>query len=247
MALGTEDLIRNADISIFTVESQTLPGDRQTFIDCQNIIRNRFERYVYLEVGSHLGGTLLPHLLDPHCASAISIDPRPASQTDERGRQFDYPDNSSGRMIELLSRHVPRGAMLKLQTYDVDTSALAELPIAANVRLALIDGEHTNRAVFRDFLRLLPYLEKDSIVLFHDANLVFDALLNIEEFLLFSGTKHKALFLPDIVFAIALGLFAPVAAYAFSQSSIDRAQFITKARMDLDRTISANLAKGLAR
>ncbi len=67
------DLIEFGDVSIFQVPSQSSVGDRRSLLDIQNIVRTFDDRYTYLEVGSHLGGTLVPHLLDPKCRAVLSI------------------------------------------------------------------------------------------------------------------------------------------------------------------------------
>jgi len=56
--------IEQRDIEIFKIHSETTFGDRQSLLTIQNIVRDRVPRYTYLEVGSHLGGTLYPHLTD---------------------------------------------------------------------------------------------------------------------------------------------------------------------------------------
>ena len=135
--------------------------------------------YLYLELGSHLGGTLVPHLMDQACRLIYSIDKRPASQLDERGVFFDYSDNSTARMLDTLKQAVPRSALPKLITLDKDISDLTDSEIGGKADLVLIDAEHTNVAVFRDFLGSLRFTQPSFIAAFHDADLVCDGLLNI--------------------------------------------------------------------
>src|SRR6266566_606872 len=59
--------IEALDIAAFIVESQTSEYDKISFLRIQNMIRAHVANYVYVEVGSHLGGTLAPHLADPRC------------------------------------------------------------------------------------------------------------------------------------------------------------------------------------
>jgi hypothetical protein len=76
--------IEALDTSVFAIQ----PGhysDRTSFLRVQRLVRTIQPDYAYLEVGSDLGGSLLPHLLDPACRVAVSVDPRPESQPDERG------------------------------------------------------------------------------------------------------------------------------------------------------------------
>ena len=56
--------------------------------------------------------------------------------------------------------------MLKLRTFDVDISDLSMEDMKDSPQLAFIDGEHTNRACFRDFVSILPMMQPNSIVAF---------------------------------------------------------------------------------
>ena len=54
------------DLSLFdAIPSQSSAWDRRSLLACQAAIRQRIGRYVYLEIGSHLGGSLQTHVLDP--------------------------------------------------------------------------------------------------------------------------------------------------------------------------------------
>ncbi|SFG63003.1 class I SAM-dependent methyltransferase [Methylobacterium gossipiicola] len=232
------ELIERSDPEVFVVESQSTDGDRTSFLDIQNIVRNNFDRYIYLEVGSHLGGTLVPHLLDPRCSSVISVDPRPPSQPDERGLDFDYEGNSTARMVEGLSKIIPRSGMLKLRTFDLDVSDLSPEIVSAKANLALIDGEHTNRACFRDFMAVLGHVTPDCIIAFHDANLIYDALLNVETFLKYERRKFTALYLRHSVFAIGLGSMA-IALEALRRDAYDPNEYVTNARNSLQASLAS--------
>src|SRR5690348_3494405 len=105
--------IERSDTAVFKLLTQSSEGDRRSLLDIQNIVRAFDTSYIYLEVGSHLGGTLLPHLMDPNCRTVISVDPRPTNQADERGRVFHYERNSTARMFRNLETIVPRENMLK--------------------------------------------------------------------------------------------------------------------------------------
>src|SRR5207253_3992080 len=82
--------IEALDTAAFIVWSETSEYDKISFLRIQKLIRAHVANYVYVEVGSHLGGTLAPHLADPRCRTVISIDPRPGEQQDVRGRTFAY-------------------------------------------------------------------------------------------------------------------------------------------------------------
>jgi hypothetical protein len=202
------------DVSIFRIVSQTSFDDRRSFLAIQDTVRRWKREYVYLECGSHLGGSLLPHILDPRCRLLYSVDKRPPVQPDERGINYEYPDNSSQRMIATLSRHVTAGCLAKLQTFDMDASALTSSHIQENPDLVLIDAEHTNEAVFNDFLSLYRYCGPSTIFTFHDANLIMSGLKNIETFLHYNSVAFDSYVLPSIVYVLATNdaraVFAPV-------------------------------------
>src|SRR5262249_59221053 len=142
--------IASLDVSLFQIESQTSIEDRRSLLAIQNAVRSWKRDYVYLECGSHLGGSLLPPLLDPHCSRVYSVDKRPLAQPDERGVKWEYADNSSQRMIANLLRFVGANCLQKLQVFDVDAGELAAGQIQEKPDLVLIDAEHTNSAVFSD-------------------------------------------------------------------------------------------------
>jgi hypothetical protein len=92
------------DVSLFdSVPTQSSDADRQSWLAVQRSVRVP-SGYTYLEIGSHLGGSVQQHLVDPLCRQIISIDKRPASQPDDRGKIFHYKDNSSSRMMDNLRR-----------------------------------------------------------------------------------------------------------------------------------------------
>jgi hypothetical protein len=53
--------------------------------------------------------------------------------------------------------------------------------------LVMIGAEHTNEAVFSDFLHLYRFCHPSTIYVFHDAGLIFSGLKNIEMFLRYTG------------------------------------------------------------
>ncbi len=196
--------IASLDVSIFQVESQTSVDDRRSFLAIQNAMRQWKKGYVYLECGSHVGGSLLPHLIDPHCRLLYSVDKRPAFQADERGVDYEYRNNSSRRMVETLTRHVRTSDLAKLRTFDTDASELTVSHIQDRPDLVLIDAEHTNAAVFRDFLSLYRICHASTVYAFHDANLLLSGLQNIEAFLRHSGVDFDSYILPNVVYLLAI-------------------------------------------
>jgi hypothetical protein len=199
-----EQQVMDGDVSIFKIRSQSSAADQTSMLLLQKLVRTQYPGYTYLEVGSHIGGSLLPHLLDSACASVVSVDPRPTGQPDERGRRYEYNENTTARMRDRLGRVADETAMAKLRTFDTDSSGVT-LDDTGPARLALIDGEHTNRAAFVDFVNLVPLMADDAVIAFHDANIVIDALVNVEAALGLLGRPSATFYLPRTVFVVALG------------------------------------------
>src|SRR5262245_59764310 len=103
-----ESRIERLDLSLFSgIESLTTDLDKRSLLACQLAVRHLRDSYVYLEIGSHLGGSLQSHVLDDRCEHIFSIDKRPARQPDERGQDDQYPDNSTDRMLDNLKSVSP--------------------------------------------------------------------------------------------------------------------------------------------
>jgi hypothetical protein len=236
--------IEALDTAVFAVRSQTTANDRRSFLLLQKLVRDVLPSYVYLEVGSHVGGTLLPHLLDPKCRQAFSIDKRPPSQRDERGVMYDYKGNTTQRMLAMLAPHAPAENFRKLTTYDAD---LSDLPRGfTRADLLVIDAEHTNTAVFRDYLAALKSAGQSFIMAFHDANLTTDAEQMMEMHLADLGVPFRGFFLPDVVYALLTGDFIAKAGPALDAIALDREKFIAQSRIALMRIVAqhAGLIQG---
>ena len=204
--------IEALDTAVFTIQPEYYKADRLSFLRVQRLIRALRPGYAYLEIGSEIGGSLLPHLLDPACGAVVSIDPRPEQQPDERGVDFHYAGNSTARMLAELGRHATAAELGKLATIEADASAIDPAMLGRRVDLVLIDGEHTNLAAFSDFMAVLRMIADDAVVTFHDANLVGDTLQIIERFLVYQGTPYSLAILPSCVAVFGFGRFRdPVA------------------------------------
>src|SRR5919204_195605 len=100
---GFEDALRALDTSLFEhVRSQTTELDRISLLALHNACREVHGRFAYLEIGSHLGGSLQVLVADQRCTSITSIDSRPESAPDVRGVSS-YPGNATARMLERLA------------------------------------------------------------------------------------------------------------------------------------------------
>jgi hypothetical protein len=204
--IAAADRIEALDTTIFAIQ----PGhytDRTSFLRVQRLIRTLLPGYEYLEVGSDIGASLLPHLLDPNCGSAISIDSRPERQADERGVDFHYKGNSTARMLVELGKHAGSRELGKLSTIDADVSEIDSTRAGLRAHLVLIDGEHTNAAAFSDFLGVLPLIHDDALVTFHDANLISDTIQIIERLLIERQNRYSMVILPSCVAVFGFGKF----------------------------------------
>ena len=198
--------LERRDLSLFAaVPSETRPADRSALLAVQAAVR-RGGDYVYLEIGSHLGGTLQPHCLDPRCRRIYSIDKRPeVVGGDVRGHRVRYEGNSTARMLAGLRAALGKAAVEKIVTFDADSAEVPAAGIAEPPRLCFIDGEHTTAAVLRDFAFCRRVAARDSVILFHDAHLMHAAIRECRRSLETAGVRHLALKLPGAVYAILLG------------------------------------------
>ena len=236
--MDPESLIEQLDPAIFVLDTQTTIYDRISLLRLQRFVRRLDDAYCYLEVGSHLGGSLLPHLADPRCARAISIDPRPLMLPDVRGHSIPYEENSTSRMTDGLRKHLPARSLEKLQTFDSDAGTVRRSDIQRDVQLALIDAEHTNVAAFSDFLSIFPFLAEDAVIAYHDSNLIIDAIYNAERFLAYSDIPFRSVFLPDYVAAIGLGGMGEALVADVGEAALDRVRFVASARRELQTTVA---------
>jgi len=201
-----EQLISNLDLKIFEkIKTQLTDNDKQTLLGCQFAVRNLLPNYNYLEIGSYLGGSIQPHLLDEKCARVYSIDKRPLRQPDERGVDYIYLNNSTARMLELLSEIALTD---KIKTIDGDTRReVKPSQIEEKIQMCFIDGEHTDEAVLSDFKFCLEVLDENGAILFHDSAINYNAIANCVQYLKDNGIEFRANSLPDAVFVVEIGNF----------------------------------------
>ncbi len=149
-----------------------------------------------------MGGTLTPALMDEQCESVLAIDLRPGVTADSRGANYDYSAYSTEAMMTRL-RSQPSLDLTKLRTFD-GTAAQCDYR-NEKFELAFIDAEHTDEAVFADFLAIYDHLKQDAICAFHDTGFMTTGIENIIsflkyhkrpfEFLPFGGSSVSALLL----------------------------------------------------
>jgi len=192
------------DVSLFeAIDSQTHEPERRSLLALQRATARRHGRYAYLEIGSHLGGSIQPHLLDARCARVFSIDPRPGQQPDDRspGCRIDYVDNSTGRMLGLLKALAP-DAVAKIECFESDAARMDPARIGEQPQLVFIDGEHTRGAALSDFRFCSRVVAADGVIAFHDFDYIYPAILEICRALKRTHPRCLPLKLDGTVFAL---------------------------------------------
>lgn len=201
-----EQLLSSLDIKLFErIYSQSSNNDKKSLLACQFATRNLTPDYCYLEIGSYIGGSIQPHLLDDQCSRIYSIDKRPTQQIpDNRGVNYKYSNNLTQRMLNNLREVAPK-RIDKIICIDGDTREISPANIQEKVQLCFIDGEHTDEAVFFDFQFCLKTLSQNGVILFHDAPIVYNGLVQIIQYLTDASIRFMAYNLPDVVFVIEIG------------------------------------------
>ncbi len=184
-----------------SIESETTEPDRRSLLALHAAVAERGP-FRYLEIGSHLGGSLQALVADARCTEIVSIDTRPASQPDDRGQTFHYEDNRTERMLGLLDE-VPGADLSKVRTFEVGTDVLVPSELPGAPALCLIDGEHTKEAALTDARFCLEALGETGIIAFHDSNVVQPAIDDFVRSL--GGRPHAAFQLPDSVAVVQVG------------------------------------------
>ena len=200
-----ETAIDSLDLKLFeAIPSQSTDEHKQSLLAIQSAVRELCPDYNYLEIGSYIGGSIQTHLLDESCARIVPIDKRPDSQPDERGVDFLYNNNSTKRMLDILSE---LGPLDKITTIDRGTDEIEPSEIDVPIDLCFIDGEHTDRAVFADFQFCLKVLNARGAIIFDDAQIAYNGIAQCVEHLEQQTMPFKAYALPNKVFVIEIGDF----------------------------------------
>jgi len=235
------DRLRSLDLSLFAaIPSQTSDNCKRTLLLLQDCVRSSGE-YIYLEIGSHLGGTIQPHYVDPLCKLIYSIDKRPEFQPDERGRLFHYSNNTTERMLKNLSHAHPSIVETKIKTFDSNTCNVDLNEITEEPNFCFIDGEHTNQVVFSDFKFCLQVCHPNSIIAFHDSNLIFKGIKMIKKYLSNNSIQFRGYKLGGSVYAILLNEANSAFADKLKPFSVDENEYFSIARKRLWKIRLRNL------
>jgi hypothetical protein len=172
--------IRGLDLSLFdAIPTQTTEADRRALLGVHRAVMNKHGRFAYLEIGSHLGGSIQPYLLNSACLRIYSIDPRPSSQPDERERDctVSYPENSTERMLDNLGK-LDQEAVSKVECFSMDACKVDVTAITIRPMIAFIDGEHTRSAANSDVDFCLGVIAQNGVIVFHDFPIVYKAVFD---------------------------------------------------------------------
>jgi methyltransferase family protein len=186
------------------VETQTTLNDRRSLIALHAACRMMLGEFAYLEVGSHLGGSLQALVADPACTDIVSIDSRPAIVADNRPGEWEYMDNSSERMLRELER-VPGADLSKIVILEAETSDLAPENVPVAPALCFVDGEHTDAAMLRDADFCLSVIGEQGCIAFHDSSVIWGGLETLENRLREAGRSFTVYYLPDTLFVFEIG------------------------------------------
>jgi hypothetical protein len=185
------------------IPSQTSIATRRSLLAVQRATARRHREFAYLEIGSYLGGSIQPYLLDARCRAIYSIDPRPVRQADDRapGCSRPYADNTTRRMMELLGK-ADAAQVDKVSCFEMDASEVDPARVAMRPLVALIDGEHTVRAVLSDFAFCQKVLAVGGTVVFDDFSIVYPAVLAVCRLLKRQRRRFTSARLEGKIFAI---------------------------------------------
>lgn len=201
--------IERLDPVVFPAGMGISHNDRVSLLLVQKLVRNLRPGFRYLEIASRFGGTVVPFLVDPNCASLVTVG-KPAEPHPEPAT----PAESTVQLASLAGRIHPE-MLTKIAAVDCDICTMPTEGLQSAVDLALLDGAHTNATAFRSFMHLLPLLREGGMAVFLDARPILAAIDNIEFLLSYSKVPHTLQYLPDSLAVISLGGSAELAVKAF--------------------------------
>jgi Methyltransferase domain len=223
------------------IHSQSSPADRRSLLALHSACAQAYKTFTYLEIGSHRGGSLQSLVVDERCTQIVSVDLRPETTPDDRGKLIAYPGNSTQRMLDDLSA-IPGADLRKLQTIDAATPDIDPASVTVTPALSFIDGEHTYRAALQDARFCRAVMGGHGCIVFHDIDIVAGAASDFIADLRRDGIEPVAYPLPDQLFAVEMPpghlhctpaiqelvhepqeTFSPVARY-LSRSTADRSE-----------------------
>jgi len=190
--------------SFSEIPAQLSLGDKASFLTLLDAHGSTFGDFTYLEIGSHLGGSIAPLLRHERCLKIYSIDKRPVSQPDDTGQRCYYPGNSTVRMMQNL-REIDSCVDAKVVCFDGDTATVPLPTFDLRPTICFIDGEHTDAIAYRDYQFCRKVIQDRGTLVFHDANTLYLTLQRIVTELAEEGLSYEAYCLADAMFVISLG------------------------------------------
>ena len=229
-AENLEQKLDSLDLSIFDpIPSQSVPGDRVAWLKLQRLVRSQNESYTYLELGSHLGGSIQNHWLDPRCGLIYSIDKRPPRQPDDRGQVYEYENNSTERMLNNLHQISEEG-IKKIVCFDSDAAEVDPNAVSNPPQLCFIDGEHTQAAVSSDFEFCLKVSHPNGLIALHDDLVIWPAIDQMHAQLRRLNRTFRSIKLGGSTFVFLLGESAQILYPKLIQNECDGEQFISRVK-----------------
>lgn len=161
-------------------------------------------------------------------------------------------------MLENL-RQVDEGQVEKIKTMDGGTDEIDPASIEDRFDLCLIDGEHTDEAMSRDFEFCRKILNPNGgAIMFHDAQITYNGIWERIENLKKEGVPFRAYNLPSVLFVVEIGdlpiykepavmqkLINNHEGYLFSLREMDRfRRFANRAPFRLGRKVVSWLKNG---
>lgn len=199
-----ERRLANCDTSLFApIKASLTEDDKKSLMAIQYEIRSKKNSYSYLEIGSYLGGSLQTFLLDAHCHCVYSIDSRVSRQVDERGEIDFYPNNTSLTMLKNIQQYYSQ-YMNKLIAFNHETGEVNPRDIKHKPDICFIDGNHTDDAVFNDFLFCLSVGSPHMLILFHDVQMIFRGIRKSIKYLRGKNIPFQSFMLPSSLGIVAL-------------------------------------------
>jgi hypothetical protein len=228
------------------INTETTLNDRRSLLALHQACADRPGRFAYLEIGSHLGGSLQVLIRDPRCEQIVSIDPRPRRQPDERGPDWVYAQNSTTRMRDLLEA-LPGADLGKLETIDASTDAIDPTSITVRPTFCFVDGEHTDEAALRDARFCRRAVVDDGWIAFHDTGIVYGGVSSFLDELREAETNYRTYFLPDSVLVVELGEPRLLETKQVVDQIIGNAEGYLATLLENDRYRAAALSRPLSR
>lgn len=235
MPYSLDETLPELDIRQFdAIPPQASDDDKRMLLLAQQAVKGAKKTYTYLETGSYLGGSLQIHLANPYCNRIYSIDKRPELQPDERNKTYAYPKDGAEQMLDQLRMHYPGVPLNKLEILNASTENLGAADIPEAPDLCFIDSEHTVRQALADFVFCLKVARKDCIIAFHDANIVYKAILIAKAYAAKRNLRFQAMKVAGNIYVFLLGAYAESLLPVFAPYAIDDAVYEQEAAAFLE-------------